>query len=48
MGIESIAFPKLGCGNGGLEWSVVKPIMEKYLSDLPISVYIYIDNFRFL
>ena len=46
MGIESIAFPKLGCGNGGLEWSVVKPIMEKYLSDLPISVYIYIDNYR--
>ena len=41
LGIESIAFPKLGCGNGGLEWSAVKPIMEKYLSPLPISIYIY-------
>ena len=41
LGIESIAFPKLGCGNGGLEWYAVKPIMEKYLSPLPISIYIY-------
>ena len=42
LGIESIAFPKLGCGNGGLEWSAVKIIMEKYLRPLPISIYIYI------
>ena len=41
LGIESIAFPKLGCGNGGLEWSAVKLIMEKYLRPLPISIYIY-------
>lgn len=41
LGIESIAFPKLGCGNGGLEWSAVKPIMEKYLRPLTISIYIY-------
>lgn len=44
LGIESIAFPKLGCGNGGLNWSDVKPLMEKYLKPLPISVYIYVDN----
>lgn len=25
MGIESIALPPLGCGNGGLEWGVVAP-----------------------
>lgn len=25
--------PKLGCSNGGLEWSEVRPIMEKYLDD---------------
>lgn len=42
--ISSIAFPKLGCGNGGLNWTEVKDVMEKYLSDLPISVYIYLDN----
>lgn len=45
LGIESIAFPKLGCGNGGLEWPVVKPIMERYLKPLQINIYIYIDNY---
>lgn len=41
-GIQSIAFPKLGCGLGGLNWKQqVKPIMEKYLSPLPITIYIY-------
>ena len=39
--ITSIAFPKLGCGNGELNWDDVKPLMEKYLKDLPIDVYIY-------
>lgn len=46
LGIESIAFPKLGCGNGNLDWNIVKPIMEKYLKPLPINVYIYIDNYN--
>ena len=40
-GITSIAFPALGCGNGGLSWTSVKPLMEKYLRALPIDVYIY-------
>lgn len=40
--ISSIAFPKLGCGNGELDWNVVKPLMEKYLKPLPIDVYIYL------
>ncbi|MCM1295587.1 MAG: macro domain-containing protein [Muribaculaceae bacterium] len=42
--ITSIAFPKLGCGNGELSWDIVKPLMEKYLKDLPIDVYIYLGN----
>jgi O-acetyl-ADP-ribose deacetylase (regulator of RNase III) len=43
FGIHSIAFPALGCGNGGLDWeSVVKPIMEKYLKKLPIDVFIHL------
>lgn len=43
IGIKSIAFPMLGCGNGGLSWEdEVKPLMEEYLSDLPIDVYIHI------
>lgn len=40
--ISSIAFPKLGCGNGNLQWSEVKPLMEKYLKELPIDIYIYL------
>ena len=39
--IESIAFPPLGCGNGGLSWSTVGPIMYQKLSKLPIQVEIY-------
>lgn len=34
-GIQSVAFPKLGCGSGGLEWKQVKLVMEKYLKELP-------------
>lgn len=40
-GITEIAFPRLGCGNGGLSWMDVKPLMERYLSPLPIPVYIH-------
>lgn len=40
--INSIAFPRLGCGNGALSWDDVKPLMEKYLKSLPIAVYIYL------
>ena len=39
--IESIAIPALGCGNGGLDWAIVKPMMEKYLAGLSISIKIY-------
>lgn len=41
FGITSIAFPKLGCKNGGLNWIDVKPLMVKYLNDLPIYIEIY-------
>lgn len=41
-GITSIAFTKLGCGLGGLDWLQVKPIMEQYLNHLPITVYLYV------
>ena len=39
--INSIAFPPLGCGNGGLTWNVVGPIMYQKLSKLPIQIEIY-------
>ncbi len=40
-GITEISFPRLGCGHGNLKWSDVKPLMERYLSCLPISVYVH-------
>lgn len=43
-GITSIAFPKLGCSNGGLEWEIVSPLMEKYLQNLDIDVFICKDT----
>lgn len=42
--IKSVAFTKLGTLNGGLDWNKIKPIMEKYLSNLDIHVYICLDN----
>ncbi len=40
-GIESIAFPPLGCGNGGLTWEQIGPLMYQKLSsiDIPIEIY---------
>ncbi len=44
-GIFSIAFPMLGCGNGALSWDkVVRPMMEKYLKNLPIEIFIHIKG----
>lgn len=42
--IKSIAFPKLGASNGGLEWERVKVVMERYLSNLDIEVIICLDE----
>ena len=42
--IKSIAIPPLGCGNGGLDWAKVKPLMEQYLKDLPLDIVIYEPN----
>jgi O-acetyl-ADP-ribose deacetylase (regulator of RNase III)/uncharacterized protein YwgA len=40
-GIESIAFPPLGCGNGGLDWEVVGRVMYQKLAHLDIDVEMY-------
>lgn len=40
--IKSIALPPLGCGNGGLDWNIVRPMMVNKLSKLTsVSVSIY-------
>ena len=41
LDIKSIAFPPLGCGNGGLAWNIVGPLMYQKLVSLPIDVVIY-------
>lgn len=40
-GILSIAIPPLGCGLGGLSWSVVKPIIVNKLKDIPVDVVLF-------
>ncbi len=35
LGITSIAIPALGCGNGGLDWVEVKPLIESAFAELP-------------
>lgn len=40
-GITSIAFPALGCGQGGLDWALVKPLIEKHLGCLDITIEVY-------
>jgi O-acetyl-ADP-ribose deacetylase (regulator of RNase III) len=42
--INSIALPPLGCGNGGLNWDVVRPLIDKHLSALKADVYVYEPN----
>lgn len=42
--IDSIAIPPLGCGNGGLDWSIVKPMIVQELNDLDVDIRIYEPN----
>lgn len=33
--IKSVAIPPLGCGNGGLDWAVIKPMILKACEQIP-------------
>ncbi|MGH3189735.1 MAG: type II toxin-antitoxin system antitoxin DNA ADP-ribosyl glycohydrolase DarG [Streptosporangiaceae bacterium] len=40
--IRSIAIPPLGCGNGGLDWREVRPLIDTALGELPdVHVMVY-------
>ena len=39
--VESISIPPLGCGNGGLDWSKVKPMITDSLSGLDTVIHLY-------
>jgi O-acetyl-ADP-ribose deacetylase (regulator of RNase III) len=40
--IRSIAIPPLGCGLGGLDWSVVRPRIEATFRDLDVRVLLFV------
>lgn len=40
-GIRSLALPPLGCGNGGLEWSEIGPLIYRKLHQVPFDVEVY-------
>lgn len=42
--ISSVAIPALGAGNGGLDWSKVKEIIEIDLVDVDADVQVYLPN----
>lgn len=42
--IQSIAIPPLGAGNGGLDWHLVKNMIQQYLSGLKCDIQIYEPN----
>jgi len=42
--IKSIAIPPLGSGNGGLEWSKVKPMIKQALEGLETEIMVYEPN----
>lgn len=40
--IKSISLPPLGCGNGGLDWNIVKPMIIESLEELEdVEINIY-------
>lgn len=41
VGPISVALPALGCGHGGLDWSVVSAMIKEKLADLDSKVYVF-------
>ncbi len=42
LGVQSVAVPALGCGNGGLDWEQVRPLIIAAFAELPnVTVYLY-------
>ena len=44
--IKSVAIPPLGAGNGGLEWTRVKSLIEDRLKDIDARIFVYEPNAR--
>lgn len=39
--IRSLALPALGCGLGGLDWKIVRPLIEAAFANSPATVRLY-------
>jgi O-acetyl-ADP-ribose deacetylase (regulator of RNase III) len=39
--VESLAMPALGCGQGGLNWSEVRPLIERHLGNMDFDIEVY-------
>ncbi|MXV12222.1 Appr-1-p processing protein [Xanthomonas sp. LMG 8992] len=39
--VRSLALPPLGCGNGGLDWEDVGPLIYRTLAHLPVDIEVY-------
>ncbi len=39
--VRSLALPRLATGAGSLEWTDVRPVIEKHLGDLDLPVFVY-------
>jgi O-acetyl-ADP-ribose deacetylase (regulator of RNase III) len=44
--IKSIAIPPLGCGNGGLNWKDVEPLIRETLNDVDADIVLYLPDDR--
>ena len=42
--ISGVAIPALGCGNGGLDWNIVKSLIEEHLSGLESEIVVFEPN----
>lgn len=42
--VSSVAIPPLGCGNGGLDWVIVKPMIENALDGLDMDIFVFEPN----
>lgn len=44
--LKSVALPKIATGVGGLDWTIVKPLVEEYLGSCEAEIQLYVDYHR--